>query len=62
MTDDPQADRIARLLAALEELPFAEREAFIAGMSHADRAEMLRAEAQASEEVLPEVDELGGEG
>jgi hypothetical protein len=62
MTDDPQRDRIVRLLAALEELPFEEREAFIAGLSHVDRTAILNAEAEASEEVLPEVEELGGEG
>jgi Mg/Co/Ni transporter MgtE len=62
MTNDPQDDRIARLLAALEELPFEEREAFIAGLPQDDRAEILRAEAEASEEVLPAVEELGGEG
>jgi hypothetical protein len=62
MADDRQQDRIARLLAALEELPFQEREAFIAGLPHEDRTAILNAEAEASDEVLPNVDELGGEG
>ena len=62
ISNDPQDDRIARLLAALEELPFEEREAFIAGLPQEERAEMLRAEAEASEEVLPAPEELGGEG
>ena len=62
MADDPQEDRIARLLAGLEDLPFEEREAIIAGLPHEDRAAILNAEAEAEDEVLPEPEELGGEG
>ena len=62
MTDDPEADRIARLIAELNELPFEEREAAIAALPHEDRTAVLEAEAEADEEVLPEVEELGGEG
>lgn len=62
MTDDPKAERIALLIAELDELPFEEREAAVAALSHEDRTAVLEAEAEADEEVLPEVDELGGEG
>ncbi len=62
MTDDPQRDRIARLLAEIEDMPFEERDAFIAGLPHEDRAAVLNAEAEAEDEVLAEPEELGGEG
>ena len=61
MSEGPEADRIARLVALLEELPFEEREAAIAALQHEDRTAVLEAEAQADQEVLPEEDELGGE-
>jgi hypothetical protein len=62
--DEPPADeeRIARLVAELEELPFEEREAAIASLSDEDRTAVWDAELKASEAVLPEDDEeLGGE-
>lgn len=62
MADDPQQDRIARLLDGLEDMPFEEREAAIAGLPHEDRTAVLNAEAEAEDEVLPEPEELGGEG
>jgi hypothetical protein len=54
MTDDPQRERIARLLAELEELPFDEREAFIAALSEEDREAVWAAEVDQSEEVFPD--------
>jgi Mg/Co/Ni transporter MgtE len=42
MTDE---DRIARLLAELEDLPFEEREALIASLSEDDRAAVWDAQA-----------------
>ncbi len=62
MSDDPEADRIAKL----DELPLDEREAALAGLSEADRSAVWAAEAEAVEEALDEVrpdddDELGGE-
>ena len=61
MSEDPEADRIARLVAELDELSFEEREAAIAALPHVDRTAVLEAQAQADQEVLPEDDELGGE-
>ena len=61
MSEDPEADRIARLVDQLDELPFEEREAAIAALPHEDRTAVLEAEAQAEQEVLPDEDELGGE-
>jgi hypothetical protein len=57
-----ERDRIAGLLAGLAGMPFEEREAAIAGLPHDDRAAILNAEAEAEDEVLPEDEELGGEG
>lgn len=62
MTDDAQAERSRLLLTELEGLPFEEREAAIAGLPHDDRAAVLNAEAEVDQEVLPEPEELGGEG
>jgi len=59
MTDE---DRIARLLAGLEDLAFEEREALIASLSEDDRAAVWDAQLEASEAEVPEDDEeLGGE-
>ena len=49
MSEDPRAERIARLVAELEELPFEEREAAIAALPHEDRTAVLEAEAQADQ-------------
>lgn len=62
MTNDAQAERSRLLLTELEGLPFEEREAAIAALPHDDRAAVLNAEAEADQEVLPEPEELGGEG
>ena len=56
------AERSRLLLTELEGLPFEEREAAIAAMPHDDRTTVLEAEAEAEQEVLPEDEELGGEG
>jgi isopropylmalate/homocitrate/citramalate synthase len=63
MSDDPEVDRVARLIAELNELPFEEREAAIAKLSETDREAVWATELEQSESVLPEdEDELGGEG
>ena len=63
MSDDPEAERIARLIAGLKELPFEEREARIAELSEEDRNAVWAVELEAAEEAVPEDDEeLGGEG
>jgi signal transduction histidine kinase len=62
MTDGRATERIRRLVEALQAVPFEEREAFIAGLSHEDRTAVLEAEAEIDGEVLPEDEELGGEG
>jgi hypothetical protein len=62
MTDDPQRERIARLLAELGDLPFEEREAFMAALSEEDREALWAAELERSDEVLPEDYEELGEG
>ena len=63
MTDDPQQDRIARLLAALEELPFEEREKAIASLPEEDRQAVWAGELKVDDETLPGAnEELGGEG
>ena len=59
MTDE---DRIARLAAEIEDLPFEEREAVIASLSDDDRSAVWDAQLEASEAAVPEDDEeLGGE-
>jgi hypothetical protein len=60
MSDGPSSERIRRLTEALQSVPFAEREAFIAGLPHEDRTAVLETEAEAAGEVLPEDEELGG--
>jgi hypothetical protein len=63
MSDDPETDRIARLHAELEELPFEEREAEIAELPEEDREGVWAAELEESDAASPEDDdELGGEG
>jgi len=63
MTDDPEVDRVARLIGELDELPFEEREAAIAKLSEEDREAVWAAKLEQSESALPENDdELGGEG
>ena len=61
MIDDPYDDRIARLVTGLDELPFEEREAFIAKLSPDDREAVWEAQLEEVERVVPEDDaELGG--
>jgi hypothetical protein len=63
VTDDPQKERIARLVAELEELPFEAREAFLSTLSDEDRASVWEAQLEEVEEVVPDDDEeLGGGG
>jgi hypothetical protein len=62
MADDPE-ERITRLAAEVEALPFEEREAFISALSDDDRAAVWDAQAEEVEEAVPDDDEeLGGEG
>jgi hypothetical protein len=59
MTDE---DRIARLVAEIEGLPFEEREAVIASLSDDDRSAVWDAQLKDSETAVPDDDEeLGGE-
>lgn len=52
VTDDPQKERIARLVAELEEeLPFEAREAFLSTLSDEDRASVWEAQLEEVEEV-----------
>jgi hypothetical protein len=61
VTDDPQKERIARLVAELEELPFEAREVFLSTLSDEDRASVWEAQLEEVEEVVPDDDEeLGG--
>jgi len=63
MSEDPEAERIARLIAQLDELPPEEREAAIDALSSEDRAAVFEAELEEHEAALPlDEDELGGEG
>jgi hypothetical protein len=62
--DEPPGDqdRIARLVAELEDLPLEEREAAIASLSDDDRAGVWDAQLKDSDAALPDDDEeLGGE-
>jgi hypothetical protein len=54
MTDDPQRERIAHLLEQLGELPFDERETFLAELSEPDREAVWAAELEAGEEAIPD--------
>jgi Mg/Co/Ni transporter MgtE len=54
-------DRIARLLADLDELPSEEREKVIAALSDEDRAAVQGAELEVTEAAEDDA-ELGGEG
>jgi hypothetical protein len=61
--NDPEADRIARLVAELNELPIEEREEAIARLPEHDREAVWELQLEESDEALPEDDEeLGGEG
>ena len=62
MSEDPQRERIARLLDELGDLPFDEREAFVAGLSEEDREALWAAELERSDEALPDDYEELGEG
>jgi Mg/Co/Ni transporter MgtE len=57
MTDE---NRIARLAAEIEDLPFEEREAVIASLSDDDRAAVRDAQLE-HREAAEDDDELGGE-
>jgi len=58
MTDE---DRIARLVAEIEDLPFEEREAVIASLSDDDRTAVWDAQLKDSETAVPDDDEeVGG--
>jgi hypothetical protein len=57
MTDDPQRERIQRMLADLDELPAAEREAALSGLREEDREAIRAAELEDSELALPDEDE-----
>jgi hypothetical protein len=63
MSENPGEDRIARLIAELDELPLDEREAAIAALGDEDREAVREAELEATEEAMPlDDEELGGEG
>ena len=62
MTDDPQRERIARLLDELDELPPDEREAAVAGLPEEDRNAVWEVELERSEEIVPEEYEDLGTG
>jgi len=63
MSDDPEAERIARLIDELRELPADEREAAIEALSIEDRAAVWAAELEESDAAVQKEDdeELGGE-
>jgi hypothetical protein len=61
MSDDPEAERIERLIDELNELPADEREAAIEALSIEDRAAVWKAELEADDAALPLDDELEGE-
>jgi hypothetical protein len=62
MTDDPQRDRIARILAELDELSPAEREAALRGLSDEDREAILATELEEGELAVPDEEEAPGPG
>jgi hypothetical protein len=57
MTDDPQRERIERMLAELDELAPAEREAALGRLPDDDREAIRAAELETSELALPDEDE-----
>jgi hypothetical protein len=60
MTDQPDGDRIVQLLGQIETLPAEDREAFIAGLSEADRSAVWDAELDESEQAAPvDYEDLG---
>jgi hypothetical protein len=62
MSEDPEAERIARLIEELDQLPPEEREAAIEALSIEDRAAVWEAELEESDAALPaDAEELGGE-
>ena len=64
MPDEPDAERIARLIDGVKDLPFEEREAAISSLSEEDREAVWAAELEDGETAaaIPEDDEeLGGE-
>jgi len=59
-TDNPEADRIARLIAELDELPFEERDAAIAALPEEDREAVWAVELeQKRDTVVPGDHEFG---
>jgi len=63
MSDNAEAERIARLIDELRDLPHDEREAAIEALSIEDRAAVWAAELEESDAAVQEEDdeELGGE-
>jgi hypothetical protein len=62
MSAETQAERIARLRAELDALPFVEREAAIAGLPREDRDALVDAGLEELEGVRPDDEDPGGEG
>jgi hypothetical protein len=61
-TDEPQRERIERMLAALDELPPDEREAALSGLPEDDREAIRTAELEERELALPDEEEAPGPG
>jgi hypothetical protein len=60
MSEEQREERIARLRAELEKLPYDEREALVATLSEEDRAAAMEAELEIEqEEPIPDDEELG---
>jgi hypothetical protein len=62
MTDDPQRERIARMLAELDDLAPAEREAALIELSRDDREAIRAVELEQRELAVPDEDEEPGPG
>jgi hypothetical protein len=62
MTEDPERERIARMLAELDELSPADREAALTRLSEDDREAVRAAELEESELAIPDEDEEPGAG
>jgi hypothetical protein len=61
MSDDHEAERIARLIDELDELPFEEREEAIASLPELDREAVWARQLEEADDTLPgEEEELGG--
>jgi hypothetical protein len=62
MSGETRENRIARLRAELDAMPFVEREAALAGLPREDRDALVDAGLEELEGVRPDDGELGGEG